>query len=663
MPRWFLFIRLGLAVLIGLCISAIAFTYVRPFLESKLGSPESSGFAGAIAGLIPLISSIATYVFVRPKPDISKEASRICSKQRESTGRLRTQLRMDLAADIRVTFRNATNNEFDIDDVTKMILTDSGRVVVVGRPGSGKSYSAYNISYKLLMSKENEAKNIVCPVISVSRWDPCKSLDDWLTEYLQREFSVSAEVAKYLVSDHRVIPIFDGLDEAEPRSAKLSGKLQENDDATHAATMAQLLEALLAWSEGVREQRFLITSERGAWEQLPHDVREDARLVPLRVAPLSATATSEYFAAALRDPDSIELAHRAVKASRLADISGTPWGVAMIAKVIQLTAAAEPSLRVDDHPLLSADRHDLVKSFVILNATPKHGLLKQYRTRATLRKLGHYARFLKSNMDPGSQILYTHTLSSRDIVLHRLWPIAGRYAPRICDFTICILLTIPALALTIWITWDLPWVSKTLIILAILMYMVLLARTSLKPWVRVVSFNWSSKMELQPLLIQTVLATIGGVVTWYIFGPMQGILTFISAWLVVGFTVGMGQTLATGAPIRTIGPETILKRDLLVSRLSGISAVPLFWGLCIVKLDPLTSIVFAAVYGVVTGNTVASALWRRYISTILVAGHRIGVSPRLVLRRALKNGLMRSRGLSYQFRHDDVRDYLASRSQ
>ncbi|MFV8133143.1 NACHT domain-containing protein [Streptomyces syringium] len=95
----------------------------------------------------------------------------------------------------------------------------SGRLVVLGRPGSGKTVLAVRFVLDCLKSR---ARTDAVPVIfSIGSWDPTAlTFRDWLTRQLTRDHPGLAapgpagpSLAAALVESSRVLPVLDGFDE------------------------------------------------------------------------------------------------------------------------------------------------------------------------------------------------------------------------------------------------------------------------------------------------------------------------------------------------------------------------------------------------------------------------------------------------------------------
>ena len=91
----------------------------------------------------------------------------------------------------------------------------SGRLVVLGRPGSGKTV----FTTRFVLGVETERVPVIFPLAS---WDPAVGMREWMAERLEREHGPEA---KALVEQGRILPVLDGFDEisADLRDAALRG--------------------------------------------------------------------------------------------------------------------------------------------------------------------------------------------------------------------------------------------------------------------------------------------------------------------------------------------------------------------------------------------------------------------------------------------------------
>ena len=112
----------------------------------------------------------------------------------------------------------------------------SGRLVVLGRAGSGKTILALRFVLDYLNGRRHSAEPV--PVIfSIGSWDPTAiSLRDWLTGRLLRDYPDLAASTPHgstqaaaLVEEERILPVLDGFDEI---AADLRGPALEELSAT-----------------------------------------------------------------------------------------------------------------------------------------------------------------------------------------------------------------------------------------------------------------------------------------------------------------------------------------------------------------------------------------------------------------------------------------------
>ncbi|GGY25102.1 NACHT and WD40 repeat domain-containing protein [Streptomyces djakartensis] len=99
----------------------------------------------------------------------------------------------------------------------------SGRLVVIGEPGAGKSVVALTLALGLLGTESDRAPEALPVLLPVSSWDPVRdSLDDWIAHRLaETHLPGRPDVARRLLHANLLIPILDGLDEI-PESSRRS---------------------------------------------------------------------------------------------------------------------------------------------------------------------------------------------------------------------------------------------------------------------------------------------------------------------------------------------------------------------------------------------------------------------------------------------------------
>lgn len=119
-----------------------------------------------------------------------------------------------------VRFKNVPG---DISATYRKIST--GRLVVLGRDGSGKTVLVQRLALELLgdpgKKEYSSAEKPVPVIIDLRSWDPASTLDDWLTGQVRNLLASSglhAEKAEELVKRQLILGIFEGFDKIpDPR--------------------------------------------------------------------------------------------------------------------------------------------------------------------------------------------------------------------------------------------------------------------------------------------------------------------------------------------------------------------------------------------------------------------------------------------------------------
>lgn len=142
---------------------------------------------------------------------------------------------------LRLSMRGRLSGDFD--DAAAQLAAGlrripSGRLVVLGEPGSGKSVLAMMLTLGLLAERAERA--VVPVLLSASTWDPInQSLNYWIVESLATAYyGGRSDVPQRLLRHGLILPILDGLDEI-PESARRNAvrAINESGSRDHGAVV------------------------------------------------------------------------------------------------------------------------------------------------------------------------------------------------------------------------------------------------------------------------------------------------------------------------------------------------------------------------------------------------------------------------------------------
>jgi hypothetical protein len=302
----------------------------------------------------------------------------------------------------------------------------------------------------------------------------------------------------------------------------------------------------------------------------------------------------------------------------------------------------------------------LVSGFVLgrLRRSGRFGTVLErwrYDEKRCLRALKSFADYLDLNAAQNRH-LGGLRLGGTDLVLHELWPLAGNRRVRYSDLTLSFVMSLPGLLWIVWYAMRLPVWTHPLFALFFLLYAIALVRTSTSYWIKPTHFDFRQLLTLRSLP-QTLFALIVATVLALGFNPVVGVAGGAVAWLVSGLSIGIMQGLVR-PPEKALDPRDPLRRDRRVSLLAGLTVAPLT-ALAFGQFGGLPGLIAGALYALVVGLTVASAPWRRYVVFVALAPRGVPWRPSAFLAWVHRIDVLRVSGISYQFRHLALQDWLA----
>ncbi|WP_161500722.1 NACHT domain-containing protein [Embleya scabrispora] len=533
------------------------------------------------------------------------------------------------------------------------------RLVVTGAPGAGKTVLALDLVLGLLTDPARTDADPVPVRISLADWNTELPLATWLTDQVHRRFrdrGISAADAATLVERHRILPVLDGLDE-----------MDADTTAVPRRRAVAALRHLNAYQDAGGSAPVVLTCRTAQYRQLAAlDVRmrEAARI---EIDPITPAQADAYLTSRSTDPtrwQPVVAALYAAPTGTLARSLDTPWRLNLATTVHEerdpdtllpvhdpadLCALASPGV-VRDHLL----GHYLPAAVRRHPTRPgRHSPEQTHRRLAELA--GHLAR---TTPTPGT-----------DLVLHELWPMAGRLRVRVADalaalLTIAILGTL-ALAL---VGFSASEPSDAAIpALGALAAVVLAARATIpEPKIMrlhrlYVSGSYRVRVIAGVLTGVFVIVLAVAVAIRFAGGFVGTIAEGVVIALGVGGTAGLVVAFAgplTDAPPND--PRRPVRDDLVVGLAFGVGVgftYGLVFGITAGFVGGLTT---GLAIGLPVGPYLFAGAGRRYLVFLCCARRRLPWRLGAFLHWSYDAGLLRISGTAYQFRHRELQEWLAT---
>ncbi|MET9881528.1 NACHT domain-containing protein [Actinacidiphila glaucinigra] len=285
------------------------------------------------------------------------------------------------------------------------------RLLITGAAGAGKTVLALELLLGLL--EKREADDPVPVRLSLTSWDTTRPLEDWLTDEIAETYQLSRTTTRRLLEQRRVLPILDGLDEMDPPSAEAAS-----------SRAAEALTALNRYQDGRQKAALVVTCRTATYEALATQTRllDAARI---EVAPVTPDQAQTFINARALDPARwqpvLDHATRSPQAA-VTHMLSTPWLLTLALIVYEPDGDPTELLGFTEPEAL---RDHLLHRFVPA-ATALHSTLvnNPYRLEQVEHWLKVLARYLDGNIRTPRN-LDGQLLSGTDMVLHRLWPLAG----------------------------------------------------------------------------------------------------------------------------------------------------------------------------------------------------------------------------------------------
>ncbi|MDR7275147.1 hypothetical protein [Catenuloplanes atrovinosus] len=542
-----------LAAAAAVTLGALAIPFLNAYrVEESL--PNRAGYLGTLLALLSVIIVLIQFL-VR------------WSRHREGVAELTVRLRQAVGRDLQSRLEHMRHAAEDItllyredgggarvvrEALVEAMVGRSARVVILADPGRGKSYSTLQIG--LDIAREHDS--LIPLVVPLSRWTDGEDIGSWLARFIADEFKVDGRTAGELVESGAVLPLFDGVDELVA-------------DDREVVPAEWFLRRLADWRTRGERGPCLLTSRRGVWNSLPEETRGHHAMDVYTILPVGREDAITFLSRSIVRADGLSAARRMAD-SLQHQVLASPWQLSLVAALARSRLDTDPKTRTNlVTEAEAADFRSLVAHFVAAVSTTRGALPRRLLDVLDLWWLSRYATYLKEN-EKTHGVLDGRVLPARDIVLHRLWPIAGRRAPRIVDLVLCAALSAPGFIWGFGFFWPYGWFARVLLLVGGLIWIVMLVRTSLKPWVAAATPDWTRLSDPRFFLRQNGAALAIGAAAWLVLGAWAAALVaFATAWLAIGLSVGFGQTLAASTRPEVVGPLGVLRRERQVARLSA----------------------------------------------------------------------------------------------
>lgn len=562
------------------------------------------------------------------------------------------------------------------------------RLLITGAAGAGKTVLALELMLSLLEQRQPDEP---VPVrLALAGWDVTQPLDDWLTNELVDSYQLSTAAARRLVEQRRVLPVLDGLDEMAVQGSQ-----------TGSSRAADAVAALNRYQAGRQKAPLVLTCRTTTYDALATTTRlRDA--VRIEVEPVGADQAQAFVTARVLDPQQWQPvldSARSRPQGAAAHVLSTPWLLTLAVTVYEADGDPTELLRFKDAETLRGHLlHRFVPAATELHAgADKHA----YRPEQVERWLALLATYLNDNTR-APRTLRGQLLSGTDLVLHRLWPLAGTRT-RILDTVIsgiAGLLLIRTLLSVSGLNFAALGVSGPVNVLVAVLTVSWIVAASRVAWptpkgidpgrlrtpigrravIRPLAFGFAVALTAALAIFLPMLPTIAALQSSFPrlhFGAPDALVALLTLLLPIGLIGGLAYGLRLNLETTVSGGKSLRPTDLvqvdlragvLVGCLAG-GAMALTTTISLVVQHPYFGVDFflgllarfalgGGILAIFFGPIWAGA-WRRYLATLLCTRGRLPWRLGHFLAWAYDAGLLRIAGIAYQFRHRELQDHLA----
>jgi hypothetical protein len=370
------------------------------------------------------------------------------------------QVAQGTLADIVAHYLNPTNR--------RMLITGESPAHASGAGDAGTGKTVLALALVLgLASERIKGNHVPVPVrLTAASW-PHNEIDQWLCSRLTEVYHLSSSDAEQVVDAGMVLPVIDGLDEMD--RGPLLG---------YSSRAAALLRAVQRSGNGGSPGPIVLTCRAASFLDMIDSDTYPQSMVHVTISRVDPPRAKKYLeqqvAATPRGRvrwqavlDALEAATSnspSMVASAVAHALDTPWRLNLAVTVYQERRPDGTYLR-DPADLIGLARTGHLREFLLdhyisaaLAAAHRStrtrrpgrsqgGRSAQAEAEATWRALAALAHYLNGNSTPqGPRVIEGRRLSSTDITLHELWPLAGPRRALRADRAITCAIALPTIS-------------------------------------------------------------------------------------------------------------------------------------------------------------------------------------------------------------------------
>ncbi|MBW4607410.1 MAG: NACHT domain-containing protein [Hassallia sp. WJT32-NPBG1] len=115
-----------------------------------------------------------------------------------------------------VSVNNTTSQPQALDKMADLLYRSDigGRLLILGKPGSGKTTTLLNLADELLDKAKQNDKEPIPMIFELSAWRyDSVSILDWLVLQLKQEYNLAPGISRVWFERGKILPLLDGLDE------------------------------------------------------------------------------------------------------------------------------------------------------------------------------------------------------------------------------------------------------------------------------------------------------------------------------------------------------------------------------------------------------------------------------------------------------------------